>query len=120
MVLLSIPGSTPPELEKGITIRGRWGGWGLDTYNIVYEPKDKLPERKAAGRGFKLFYLGSPLTKFVDKYNATNWKIEAKSFSKPLESKLDAYGLNIYIYISDSQNDNKVNYDNIFLWINQI
>jgi len=114
VVLLSIPGSTPPELEKGITIRGRWGGWGLDTYNIVYEPKDKLPERKAAGRGFKLFYLGSPLTKFVDKYNATNWKIEAKSFSKPLESKLDAYGLNIYIYISDSQNDNKVNYDNIY------
>ena len=28
--LLSIPGSTPPEISKGITIRGRWGGWGMD------------------------------------------------------------------------------------------
>src|SRR3989338_2561492 len=30
VVLLSMPGSTPPELKKGVTIRGRWGNWGSD------------------------------------------------------------------------------------------
>ena len=35
-LLLSLPGSTPPELKKGITIRGRWGGWGFDTHKNYF------------------------------------------------------------------------------------
>ncbi len=112
-VLLSVPGSTPPELKNGITIRGRWGGWGADTYAIIYEPTEKLAERKSEGRGFRLFYLGLPLTQFVPKINAAGWSSVVESFSKPLEAKMNAYGKSFYAYIFDSTNDNVVNYDTI-------
>lgn len=67
VALLSIPGSTPPELKSGITIRGRWGGWGADTHAVIYEPSQMQDVRKKEGRGFRLFYLGQPLTQFVEK-----------------------------------------------------
>lgn len=28
VVVMSMPGSTPPEMANGVTVRGRWGGWG--------------------------------------------------------------------------------------------
>lgn len=91
VVLLSIPGSTPPELKNGITIRGRWGGWGADTHAVIYEPKENLEERKKEGRGFRLFYLGQPLTQFVEKK-----EVGAGQF----ESKLTAYGATFDALIS--------------------
>jgi len=91
VVLLSIPGSTPPELEKGITIRGRWGNWGADTHAVIYEPQEKLAERKKEGRGFRLFYLGQPLTQFVEKKDLGNGQYEAK---------LSAYGATFTAAIS--------------------
>lgn len=113
VALLSIPGSTPPELEKGITIRGRWGGWGADTPAINFEPTEKLKERKEAGKAFKLFYLGQKLTEFVDKKAAKDWENAPKSFSPAKESKLESYGLPIFAYVYDSTDDRKVNYDSV-------
>lgn len=111
VALLSIPGSTPPELEKGITIRGRWAPWGADTPAVNFEPMEKLAERKEAGRAFKLFYLGQKLTEFVDKSNASGWENAPQSFSNAKEAKLESYGLPIYAYMSDSTDDKTVNYD---------
>mgnify|MGYP001263731355 CR=1 FL=1 len=37
VVLLSVPGSTPPELDQGKVIRGRWGGWGADFHSLIFE-----------------------------------------------------------------------------------
>lgn len=37
IALLSLPGSTPPELKRGITIRGRWGGWGADFHAVNFQ-----------------------------------------------------------------------------------
>ena len=83
VALLSIPGSTPPELKNGITIRGRWGGWGADTHAVIYEPAQMLSQRQKEGRGFRLFYLGQPLTQFV----------EEKALGNNLyEASLSAYG----------------------------
>lgn len=113
VALLSIPGSTPPELKNGITIRGRWGGWGADTPAINFEPIDKLPEMKAAGNAFKLFYLGQKLTEFTKKDNAFGWKNAPKSFSTAKETKLEAYKLVLYAYIFDSTDDGVVNYDSV-------
>src|SRR6185369_11928576 len=28
VAIVSVPGSTPPEINKGVVLRGRWGGWG--------------------------------------------------------------------------------------------
>jgi len=113
VALLSIPGSTPPELKNGITIRGRWGGWGADTQAIVFEPKSKLEERKNVGRGFKLFFLGEPLTKFVDKKEASDWGKAPASYSQPFEANLNTWGADFNIYIYDSKNDNQVSYDKV-------
>lgn len=113
VALLSIPGSTPPELEKGITIRGRWGGWGADTPAINFEPMEKLPERKEVGKAFKLFYLGQKLTEFVDKNNANGWENAPQSFSPGKEAKLESYGLPFYAYIYDSTDDKSTNYDTV-------
>lgn len=113
VVLLSIPGSTPPELKNGITIRGRWGGWGADTQAIIFEPKSKLEERKSIGRGFKLFFLGEPLTKFVDEKEASDWTEAPVSYSQPFEAVLSAWGADFNIYIYDSKDDNKISYDRV-------
>ncbi|MBI3543056.1 MAG: alkaline phosphatase family protein [Deltaproteobacteria bacterium] len=85
IMLLSIPGSTPPEIRE-TTVRGRWGGWGADTFNMIFESKGKLPERRKMGRGFRLFFLDAPLTKFVDE------KLE-----------LDAHGLTIKARVLDGR-----------------
>lgn len=113
VVLLSIPGSTPPELENGITIRGRWGGWGADTPAIIFEPMEKLTERKEAGKAFRLFYLGQNLTQFIDKKIASEWENTPISFSPPQEAKLESYEFPIYAYIFDSTDDKIINYNKV-------
>ncbi|HEO66415.1 MAG TPA: hypothetical protein ENI73_11185, partial [Spirochaetes bacterium] len=113
IVLLSIPGSTPPELENGITIRGRWGGWGADTPAIVFEPLSKLSERKEAGKAFRLFFLGQKLTQFIEEKDASGWENIPQSFSTPREIKMESYGLSVYAYIFDSTDDGVINYDKV-------
>lgn len=113
VTLLSVPGSTPPELENGITIRGRWGGWGADTPAVIFEPIEKLAERKELGKAFRLFYLGQKLTEFVDKSEAAGWNNTPNSFSPALEATLESYGLPIHAYIFDSTDDSITNYDTV-------
>lgn len=115
VALLSIPGSTPPELKNGITIRGRWGGWGEDTHAVIFEPKEMLSERKSQGRGFRLFYLGQPLTRFIDKTLAGTWKNAPSSFSSPYEIELLSYGKKFYAYIYDSSDDKTTNFDSVII-----
>jgi len=111
-VLLSIPGSTPPELDHGITIRGRWGGWGADTPAILFEPSDLLPLRSAAGRAFRLFFLGEKLTRFVEKRPAAGWGGEL-GFGPPLEATLSAHGLDLHALVVDSTDDGRAGYDQV-------
>ncbi len=113
VALLSVPGSTPPELEHGLIVRGRWGGWGADNPAVVFEPRSKLAERRDAGRAFKLFFLGQRLTDFVDTAPASGWRDPPPSFSPPLEACLKAYGLTLYIYVADSTDDGTTNYDRV-------
>ena len=109
VALLSIPGSTPPEIKKGIVIRGRWGNWGSDDAALIFEPTEKQAEMKDVGKGFRLFYFGDTLTKFVDENTSKTQVIN--SYSPIKEAKMTAHGLDIYVFITDSTNDNKVNYD---------
>lgn len=97
VLLLSIPGSTPPELSKGVTIRGRWGGWGADNYSVVFESEDLLPIRKTAGRGFRLFFFGPQLTVFAKA------KAVASGSREFLESELASQGVKIQARIYKSK-----------------
>lgn len=114
VALLSIPGSTPPELDNGITIRGRWGGWGADTPSIIFEPLNRLDIRKDAGKAFRLFYLGQKLTQFVPVTKPSDWENQPTSFSEAKETNLSSYGLNVYAYVYDSTDDNITNYDKVY------
>ena len=65
VVLVSLPGSTPPELKhNAITIRGRWGGWGADFHSVIFE-KQSIEQRKKLARNSRLFFQGMELTQYI-------------------------------------------------------
>ncbi len=111
IVLLSIPGSTPPELDMGITIRGRWGGWGADFYSLNFEPDYDNNMRYKRGRAAQLFFFGPPLTKYVGSKIVRDAPVI--SFSPVKEVRCDSFGAEIYAFIYDSTDDKKVNYDKV-------
>lgn len=113
VLLLSMPGSTPPELDIGITLRGRWGGWGADFHALNFESAKDLKQRKNQGRGNKLFFFGPELTQYINTKNATGWSLNPLSFSTPLEIELSGWGSKLYGFIYDSTNDDSVNYNRI-------
>lgn len=117
--LLSVPGSTPPELEQGITVRGRWGGWGADFHALVFESKGDRSQRKKQGRGSRLFFFGPELTRYVDAKEAEGWAGAPKSYSTPLEVELSCWGTSVFAYIFDSTNDELENYDKIYFSIDK-
>jgi arylsulfatase A-like enzyme len=85
--LLSIPGSTPPEIPQTV-VKGRWGNWGSDTPNLVFESDRLFAKRKQLGNAFKLFFLGEPLTRFVPvkqiKKNVTESVLAANGAELPI------------------------------------
>ncbi|MFH0868501.1 MAG: alkaline phosphatase family protein [Candidatus Woesearchaeota archaeon] len=111
--LLSIPGSTPPEIDQGIVVRGRWGGWGADFHAINFQSKEDNSQRKKQGRGSRLFYFGPQLTEYIDSKPAEGWENIPSSYSTPLEAEMTAWGATVYAYIYDSTNDETTNYNRI-------
>lgn len=113
VLLLAMPGSTPPELDKGITVRGRWGGWGADFHALNFESKLDLEQRKAQGRGNRLFFFGPELTQYIDNKEPTGWSLQPLSYSPAFEIKLSGWGSTVYGYVYDSTNDGHVNYNRV-------
>ncbi|MBI5356111.1 alkaline phosphatase family protein [Candidatus Collierbacteria bacterium] len=115
VALLSIPGSTPPELQKGFTFRGRWGGWGADFHALNFETKGNLNQRILQGRGARLFYFGPELTQYPETKPADGWasSLAEGSFSPPLEMAMTGWGKTVYGLIIDSTDDSATNYDQI-------
>ena len=113
VAIVAVPGSTPPEIQKGVVLRGRWGGWGADFAALNYETKGNLAQRIKQGRGARLFYFGPELTQYADGIPPKDWVDAPKSFSPPKEVVLDAWGTPVYLYIYDSTNDSKINFDKI-------
>lgn len=113
VALLSIPGSTPPEINKGVVLRGRWGGWGADFHALNFETKGNLTQRILQGRGVHLFFFGPELTQYLDGQAPISWENTPESFSPALELALKGWGTPVYAYIYDSTNDTKKNYDRV-------
>jgi len=111
VLILSTPGSTPPEIQEGVVIRGRWGGWGADFHAINFQSKENGDKRRQQGRGSRLFYFGPELTQYVDPLPASGWENVPPSFSPPLEVPLASWGATVYAYAYDSTDDGKKNYD---------
>ena len=113
VALLSIPGSTPPELHAGYTFRGRWGGWGADFHPLNFEAKGDMAQRKRQGRGARLFFFGPELTRYVDTAKPSGWTGLPKSSSPPLACTLSGWGLDVHAVVYDSTDDRAVNYDRV-------
>lgn len=111
--LLSIPGSTPPEMSKGKTVRGRWGGWGADFYAINFQDSTDIGAEQFFDKSDRLFYNGPKLTEVVTAFPEKNTIEGVTSFSGAKEFELKGWDGIVYGHIHDSTNDQKVNYDKI-------
>lgn len=111
--LLSVPGSTPPELDMGTTVRGRWGGWGADFPALIWETTPGSRVRAEVGRGNRLFYVGPHLTNWVDPSPVDDATGLPEFRSILLRTSLEAYGASATAFIHDSTDDGIRNYDGI-------
>ena len=95
VVLLSLPGSTPPELKQNaITIRGRWGGWGADFHSIIFE-KQSVEQRKKLARNSRLFFLGMELTQYIEPESKWKWPAAIENADE-LYLRMNLYNTPIY------------------------
>lgn len=113
--LLSIPGSTPPDLSQGVTIKGRWGGWGADVPSLVLHSAEDQDLRKKMIGNKNVFGFGSELTRFTNTTEARNWNTDVKTYSKKIEINMSNWDQNLYGLFIDSTNDSLVNYDSIII-----
>ena len=113
VTLLSIPGSTPPELSEGITVRGRWGGWGIDFPAINFHAANDEVMKVEAGQNKRVFNFGSELTRFVQAKNPVDWDVRLQSFSPLREVNLENWDQPFYALLADSTDDKVENYDRV-------
>ena len=102
VALLSLPGSTPPELEKGYTMVGRWGGWGASFYAVNFEELGDGSAMRRQGRQSRLFFLGPRLTMFRHAVPAQGWAAPPLSRAPAKEVSLEAWGATVHAYIHGS------------------
>ncbi|MBN2407689.1 MAG: alkaline phosphatase family protein [Elusimicrobia bacterium] len=109
--LLSIPGSTPPELKNGYTMVGRWGGWGASFHAVNFEEKGSGERQFNLGSSKRLFFFGPPLLIFAESSETEDYPGELKTFSAVRRAGLSAWGATVSGCIYDSTDDGTVNYD---------
>lgn len=112
-VVLSIPGSTPPEIDFGSVIRGRWANWGADLYAVNFESLLEVSQRSDKGANNRLFQLGAELTKYPPLTPAAGWAMPLKSAPAPLEMAMLAHGATIYACLTGSDSGGKASYDRV-------
>ena len=104
VALISVPGSTPPELSLGLTLRGRWGGWGFDFPSIIFNSAQDASLRSLQGLDNRSFSSGPELTRFNLSVEPVGWKLRLpKSYAVPQEVVFENWGSRIYGYIYSSQ-----------------
>lgn len=113
VALLSVPGSTPPELSEGITIKGRWGGWGIDFASRIFHGRGDVELRHEQGLENRLFEQGQELTSYVDARPADGWTGAPRSYGVPREIELPNWGTPVFAYLYDSSDDGVENHDRV-------
>jgi predicted AlkP superfamily phosphohydrolase/phosphomutase len=103
VAIVSTPGSTPPEISKGVVIRGRWGGWGADVHAINFERLGSGKQRRRQARGVKLFFFGPPLTRYLKDKRISRRKFKKmfgkKSARPALKAVLKSWGAKVHAYV---------------------
>ncbi|MCG8351594.1 MAG: alkaline phosphatase family protein [Chloroflexales bacterium] len=118
--LLSMPGSTPPEINDGLVVRGRWGGWGADFHAVNFQDEtDDLPEALRS-KGVQLFFNGPKLHhNIAATESAVDFGDQLSSESPIKQIELSSWGATVYGFMYDSTADDTVNYDHIAFSLDQ-
>jgi predicted AlkP superfamily phosphohydrolase/phosphomutase len=119
VAVISVPGSTPPELEKGIVVRGRWGNWGPDYAAINFEQNSNPREGRAVGNSSKLFFFGPSLTRYINSEPFSEWTAKPRSYGAIRQVTLDAWGTAIFGVLYDSTNDGTESFDRLLVSLDQ-
>lgn len=110
--ILSVPGSTPPEIFNGNVIKGRWGGWGIEFPNMIFHTAADAHLKKQIGWNDRVFGVEKRLTEFVKPYDPLGWGLLApQSYSPPRETKMSNWGRDLFVLLTDSKDDGRENYD---------
>ncbi len=113
VAIVSVPGSTPPELNSGITIRGRWGNWGADFFGMNYETDLSDGSGSKDHRSNRLFYSGPVMTHYLKVLKPEGWKNAPQSYSRAREIEMVGHGLSVFAYLYDPTDDKSVNYSSV-------
>ncbi len=114
--LQSVPGSTPPDLNFGSTIKGRWGGWGVEFPPVIFHSRFDQKLMRDLKNQKRAFNYGVELTKAMDLYTPkSKWMAHKKSFSPELEIDLSSWGMDLFGLLIDTKDDGLVNYDTLLL-----
>ncbi len=111
VTLLSIPGSTPPEITQGHVVKGRWGGWGMEFPSINFHSFNDQEFRRELGWNDKVFQIEKKLTEFVKATEPKGWSEMPPSFSPPRELNLRNWDCDLFVLLTDSTDDHAENYD---------
>lgn len=110
--LLSVPGTTPPEITRGSVVKGRWGGWGIEFPSLVFHSDADRAFRERLGWNDKVFQIGKKLTEFAAAKPASGWPDNfAKGFAPPFEANLRSWDADLFVLLTDSKDDGVENYD---------
>lgn len=103
VALLSVPGTTPPELDFGLTVKGRWGGWGFDFTSVIWQTETPVISNLNRDEASRVFYTGPRLTEKVDFVPAKGWSKEiVAKYNPQFESRISPWGFNHFIFYSNS------------------
>jgi len=109
--LLSVPGSTPPEITQGHVVKGRWGGWGMEFPNMNFHSFHDEDFRRELGWNDKVFQVEKKLTEFVKGGEPAGWAEMPPSFSPAREINLRNWDTDLFALVTDSTDDGVENYD---------
>ena len=101
--MISVPGSTPPTIQSGEVVRGRWGNWGVDFPAIIFQNEKDDFVTAEIGQNKRVFTFGSDLTKFVPLSKVTGWSSTLYGGAKPLyEVNLSNWGSKLFALVLDN------------------
>jgi predicted AlkP superfamily phosphohydrolase/phosphomutase len=113
VAILSVPGSTPPELRMGgVTVRGRWGAWGADFPSLIFERASE-DRRKELARSARLFFLGQDLTSFVEPRPTVAWDATVQPSPPAMQLELPCHGATLQAQLVDASDDGIAGYDQL-------
>jgi len=98
--LLSVPGSTPPELDKGITIKGRWGNWGVEFPSVIFNSPSPLISEEFLDQDSRVLTFSHQLTLIRSFEHASEWSSEIqKKYPHTKEINLTSWGQSLFALV---------------------